>query len=642
MKVSICVSYRKDKPSQIIKDEIYLPFSSGSSNLESLWDSRLLADGLGKNISDRNDSYCELTTQYWAWKNLNADFLGFCHYRRFFSFAKNDNESNRVELDSYNFIHEPFLSPQSIRKHRLTDRSLIEKECENCDLILPTPANLKINGYSSARDQYCNASNYLHRNDLEFLEKIIADDFPAYAPYAKKYLSQEMAVFCNMFIMKRTLFEEYSSFLFAVLEKFYQNTNIVNYNIEATRVVGHLGERVLGIFWEKCKAEKKVIKYKPIVIFSDTSSYEFPRPSPFKEKDNLPIVFSSSEQFLPYCSVAISSIVNNSNPFINYDIFILHRGIPEHKQRQTIGSLPKLNNISIRFLQLQDISKQFDLREEPEIKLETYFRLLIPEIFVNFNNVLYLDCDLVVIDDLAYFLHLDLQDKLLAASRDIAEIGNIYGKQQGAHEYVRGKLELKNANDYFNAGVLLINIKKFRETFTSKYLLEFAEATKLRYQDQDSLNVLCEDKVKFISQKWNFTADPVNQHVHWLANFAPAFIARDYLKSESEPKIVHFNGPHKPWKNPTQKYAWYFWKFARFSPFYEELQTNLTKIKQTASQINTLPKMMLPTTFWNKGRKKILFKIFVYYLASKISLGERKKRFTQLKEINLQNLKQII
>jgi len=75
------------KESFVLQNPLLFPIQVGSV-LSGKRLPDMLHDATGDNISEKNKSYCELTAQYWAWKNLDADYYGFFHYRRYMSFAK--------------------------------------------------------------------------------------------------------------------------------------------------------------------------------------------------------------------------------------------------------------------------------------------------------------------------------------------------------------------------------------------------------------------------------------------------------------------------------------------------------------------------------------------------------------------------
>lgn len=76
--LKILISYHKK--SVKIQSEVMIPIQVGAKN--SAVDLKMQRDDEGIHISDKNDKYCELTAQYWAWKNLDTEFYGFMHYRR--------------------------------------------------------------------------------------------------------------------------------------------------------------------------------------------------------------------------------------------------------------------------------------------------------------------------------------------------------------------------------------------------------------------------------------------------------------------------------------------------------------------------------------------------------------------------------
>lgn len=110
------------KPYWMPDDDVYLPIQVGAAGKESLGWQR---DDEGDNISAKNPNYCELTALYWAWKNLKADYIGLCHYRRY-------------------FIHRSLTARIRPRKNRIYHRKNYEKLLQKYDAIIPTKGNVKI------------------------------------------------------------------------------------------------------------------------------------------------------------------------------------------------------------------------------------------------------------------------------------------------------------------------------------------------------------------------------------------------------------------------------------------------------------------------------------------------------------------
>ncbi len=241
----------------------------------------LLHDDEGDNIADKNSSYCELTAQYYVYKNIEADYYGFFHYRRYFNFSKT----------KYPEIMRPFVygdvlasrnSQEFLEKYDVCDDA-IRETVEQYDFIIPdmidTPDGCTL------YDQYkLSVDHYIH--DLDTVLDIIRVDYPEIWPYAIEYCSGTKSYVCNMFIMNKKLFREYSSFLFDVLDKHEQISDFSNYSSVAKRVSGYLGERLCGIYISYLKG--KGYKYKELqrVFFEEFRTDEAIEKDLASQKEN--------------------------------------------------------------------------------------------------------------------------------------------------------------------------------------------------------------------------------------------------------------------------------------------------------------------------------------------------------------------
>ena len=163
-------------------DDVYLPIHVGREGKEDLG---YLGDNTGDNISDKNANYCELTGLYWAWKNLKCDYIGLCHYRRYF--AGKNIHGNDVEK----------------KKTAILKWQDYEKLLQEYDVILPVKRNYYI---ETVRSQYEHAHN---KRDLDETEKIIAELYPEYSEAFTKVMGRKKLHILNMFVMKKQLFDEY-------------------------------------------------------------------------------------------------------------------------------------------------------------------------------------------------------------------------------------------------------------------------------------------------------------------------------------------------------------------------------------------------------------------------------------------------
>lgn len=116
MNIKILTSYHKR--SELISSDIIKPIQVGT-DITGCINPAHLHDNTGDNISAKNKMYCELTAQYWAWKNLDADYYGFMHYRRYFSFDNGALKRNHMD-----FVELPYPNSTAMEKLHLSDGEL--------------------------------------------------------------------------------------------------------------------------------------------------------------------------------------------------------------------------------------------------------------------------------------------------------------------------------------------------------------------------------------------------------------------------------------------------------------------------------------------------------------------------------------
>lgn len=217
------------------KDDIYFPIHVGR---EGKADLGYIGDNTGDNISAKNANYCELTGLYWAWKNLKCDYIGLCHYRRYFV-GKNLHTNNAEK-----------------KKAVILHRQDYEKLLREYDIILPVKRNYYI---ETVRSQYEHAHN---KRDLDEAERIIKELYPEYSEAFAKVMGRTKLHILNMFVMKKQLFDEYCRWLFSILFKLGKRIDITNYNQYEARVFGFISERLLNVWLEK---QQLNVKEMPVV-----------------------------------------------------------------------------------------------------------------------------------------------------------------------------------------------------------------------------------------------------------------------------------------------------------------------------------------------------------------------------------------
>ena len=198
-------------------DEMYVPVHVGKEGKSDLG---YTGDNTGDNISAKNANYCELTGLYWAWKNLDADYLGLVHYRRHFTTK----------------------AARGTKEERVITEAELKTILKHTDVVLPTPRNYYIETNYS---QYVHAH---HAEDLDVTRKIITEKYPGYLLAYDMSMKKTYGHRFNMFIMKRDKFNAYCEWLFDILFELEKRLDISAYNQNDSRVFGFVSERLLDVW----------------------------------------------------------------------------------------------------------------------------------------------------------------------------------------------------------------------------------------------------------------------------------------------------------------------------------------------------------------------------------------------------------
>ena len=236
------------KESKVPAHELLVPMQVGTKNANHRFPG-FIYDDVGENMSEKNPSYCELTAHYWAWKNVLADYYGFFHYRRYLY-------PNVEAKLPYHIMGKPTLS---LLKRLGYDQFV--QVISQYDIIAPKGCNM----HCSVRRHYA-SSDYHHGRDLELIERIVQEYYPQMTKSMDQYLSDTICYFGNIFIMSRTAFFNYCTWLFPILDTFDRNAKTGEYVGQEARVDGYLAERLFGIYLTFYRKELKTMEL-PWILF---------------------------------------------------------------------------------------------------------------------------------------------------------------------------------------------------------------------------------------------------------------------------------------------------------------------------------------------------------------------------------------
>lgn len=215
-------------------DNIYVPIHVGKELKNE--DFGYQGDNEGENISSKNLNFCELTGLYWAWKNLQNEYIGLAHYRRHFSVRKC---KSKIPEERMNYV--------------LTKEEA-SKILERTNIILPKKRNYYIETI------YNHYKHTMYVEPLDETRKILEEMYPDYLPQFDRIYKKTSAHMFNMFIMKKEILSEYCEWLFSVLFELEKRIDISKYDEFHARFFGRISEILLDVWIEKNNLSYEEVK----------------------------------------------------------------------------------------------------------------------------------------------------------------------------------------------------------------------------------------------------------------------------------------------------------------------------------------------------------------------------------------------
>jgi lipopolysaccharide biosynthesis glycosyltransferase len=297
------------------------------------------------------------------------------------------------------------------------------------------------------------------------------------------------------------------------------------------------------------------------------------------------VVFQSSEEYMPYCGIALYSLLKHADENRVYQVYILTRELSVGSQHKLRTLLEHHSNATLEIVNVEAALKQYDIDdtiviEGSHLPLECYFKLLCPWLFPTLEKALYLDCDLVVQEDVAPLFDTDISELSFAA----------------AH-YARSECEKDKDIIHINSGVLLMNLSRIRAGYSIAEIFDCAKKNRFRILDQDLIDTMFQGEILILSSQWNarsfFYRDDWRQHVLFSQHDDVAWAIQN-------PKIVHYNGL-KPWQDVAIPAAKFYLETAQETPFYDVVLNSQRvwrkKYNRMRHKIRRLIKRLAPSGF---------------------------------------------
>ncbi len=253
--------------------------------------------------------------------------------------------------------------------------------------------------------------------------------------------------------------------------------------------------------------------------------------------DIINIVSACDNNYAQHLGVMITSLLENTESRENVDFFVIDGGVSTRNKECLRACVEKYGS-RIRFLELKPELYQ-DFKTQSYFGYATYFRIFIPEIVDDsVRKVIYLDCDMVIKGDIRQLWENDISEYFVAAVEDVGiDIGGDFATT------VKKCIGISRKGKYFNAGVLLINLDKWRADNTSETIRKFLidNREKIHFADQDGLNAVFKDRWLRLPMEWNQQADILDLLQRNRIDRS------DLMKAALNPMIIHYTKQVKPW-----------------------------------------------------------------------------------------------
>lgn len=298
---------------------------------------------------------------------------------------------------------------------------------------------------------------------------------------------------------------------------------------------------------------------------------------PAFEKNFCCIAVSCSEEYVPYLSVYLQSIKEHASNNYNYDVVVFERGISDDRKEQ-LQKFTECGNIVLRFVNPLSLIENCNLSFPAHYNLECYFRLVSPLILKEYKKILFTDVDLIFQQDPMILYKKDIKNYPLAACKDLMWGAMLNHKDaRDWISYALNTLNLEKPYEYFNTGVMLLNVNIFNQKKYSKKLLELVSSTTFRILEQDGLNTFFKTDIYYLDTAWNYPV-AYGRYID-LLSYMPEENMKQYLKDKNNPYIIHYAGESKPWCYPEEEKASIWWQYARKTPFYTEILSRFIQFR---------------------------------------------------------------
>ncbi|NLE15486.1 MAG: glycosyltransferase family 8 protein, partial [Spirochaetales bacterium] len=396
-------------------------------------------------------------------------------------------------------INEDYVYPQAIVNHGLDDAEAMIRLLDECDVVSSYPTV-----HSHSLKQILVSDFYVESDDLQTLRLIISEKFPKLEHFLLQSLGMTTMYEPIAIIMQRDRFLQFWDFAKQVICDWHERRSVASFPLSRIQSLQFLFPLLYQTFITSLPDIR--VKHITSVSFHNTMTRMF---LPSWKNDAVPVVFASNERFAPALGVCMHSLLAYASPERYYDIAVLESDLSDDSKHRLLLLCSRYPMVQLQFFNPQHLLKGHRIQKNPtdHISLETYYRFLIADILPQYSKVLYLDCDTVILDDVAKLFDVQLGDNVLAAALDPEIPSMAMGEDPSLKEYMQTVLAMRMDDPYLQAGVLVIDLRRMQNLHSVDEWIALAGERRYRYNDQDILNKECKGRFLQLPMEWNTVVD---------------------------------------------------------------------------------------------------------------------------------------
>jgi lipopolysaccharide biosynthesis glycosyltransferase len=565
-KIAVC----HHRPGAYFSNQVFEPIHAGRA-LAKFPLPGMAGDDTGRNVSERNPFWSELSVLYWMRHNWSADYLGLLHYRRLFNFST-------AALDRRYFTD---CSAATIARFGWTPEHVADF-CAGHDAVTTMRILGQIPGHAepaTVYDMYCHCH---FRDDIDKTIAIVKSRSPDLYPFLLKSLASQTWFHGNLLILREDIFHVYADWLFDLLFEIEKAIDVSAYSSYQRRACAFLGERLTNAYLQYLIANG--VRHRSAGVAFGVPEYRFDQRSAIeriakgrkaqdklRSPERIHVALATDATFLPHCGTAVASLLDNVHRQQDISIHIVHDGSLSPADRETLSSLAAdRGDVQFRFYTIDPAACAPFPHGQGPVTAAVYLRLYAFSLLDrSIAKVICLNADVLVTDNIAELWSLDLEGAVVGGCPD-----------EGGGQEAR-RLRLAETHSYFNAGVLVFDLQKLRAMAPETlYLESFVHNTAIiAFGDQDILNIALVGRTKRLPLRWNVTARiyDVNPRDH-------TFSDEEAAQARAHPAIVHFTQANKPWmetsRHPLRDLYWMWrdttpWAVSRSERWQKRMHTRI-------------------------------------------------------------------